>query len=189
VTLSRLMARLLARAIRRSDGCLIVGTAESKQRYWCVNYDGKRRKAHQAAFEFYNGRPPREGLEVCHRCDNTRCIEETHVFEGTHAFNMADRDAKGRNGTLGEASPLAKLTAESVLLIYEQTQNGSDFYDIASRFNVSVVTVTRIAERKTWKHLLCPKELPRIACPERRKLTDRLSIWQPELLHLTPLPA
>lgn len=39
---------------------------------------------------------PLGDLHVCHRCDNPRCIRVEHLFAGTNADNVADRDAKGR---------------------------------------------------------------------------------------------
>jgi hypothetical protein len=125
MSLSALIPSLLARAVRQPNGCLTLATT---RRYVSVNYDGKRRNAHQAIWEHNNGPIP-EGYEVCHNCpggDNTRCIEISHLLCATHAWNMADRDAKGRNGTLGEASPLRKLTADKVLAIFELTQHPHD---------------------------------------------------------------
>lgn len=152
MTLARLITRLLSRSVRQWNGCLVVGL-QSKRRYWSVVYDGKKSAAHRAMWEYHNGPIP-DGMEVCHSCDNTRCIEIKHLVCQTHAWNMADRDAKGRNGTLGEASPLAKLTADRVLAIYEAALHGRDFGQIAGEFLISRATVVRIAQRKTWKHLL-----------------------------------
>jgi hypothetical protein len=42
------------------------------------------------------GRPIRPGYCALHRCDYPPCINEDHLWEGTHAENMADCAAKER---------------------------------------------------------------------------------------------
>jgi hypothetical protein len=39
---------------------------------------------------------PGPGRETLHKCDVTLCIEETHLYAGTHRDNMQDASRKGR---------------------------------------------------------------------------------------------
>src|ERR1035437_4417867 len=74
--------------------------------YGHLNRKGTRQQAaHRAVYETFVGPIP-EGLHICHTCDNPPCCEPSHLFPGTAADNMHDRDRKGRGRTGSSVKPL-----------------------------------------------------------------------------------
>lgn len=59
---------------------------------------GRVALAHRVAWTLAHGEIP-EGVCVLHHCDNPPCVEAGpgHLFLGSQADNVADRDAKGRH--------------------------------------------------------------------------------------------
>lgn len=93
---------------RKPNGCLEWTGCTNEAGYGRLRSSGQKFKAHRLAWMLVNGIIP-DGLNVLHHCDNPPCCETTpsatypdgHLFLGTHADNVADKMAKGRNRTNG----------------------------------------------------------------------------------------
>lgn len=109
--------------------------------------DGTRKTtaAHRFAYETHIGEIP-DGLYVCHRCDNRKCINPAHLFVGTHQDNVNDRESKNRN------NHVRKITDENVAYIHTQKHIQTS-KELADELNISYHTVKDIWCGKTYPHL------------------------------------
>jgi hypothetical protein len=135
-----------------NTGCWLWMGSLNRQGYGHACWGGKRQNASRLAMEMEVGPIP-AGLHACHRCDNPPCVNPAHLFLGTPKENMQDRKRKGRNANQhGENGPRAELAPAEVAEIRNMRLSGHLLREIATTFDVSEATVSRIASRKTWKN-------------------------------------
>lgn len=114
--------------------------------------NGKSRRASRVSYEMEIGPIPK-GLSVCHTCDNPPCVNPAHLFLGTTADNLADRDLKGRGADRrGSSHHLNKLTEDDVENIRANRMNLSG-RELARLFGVSPASISNIIKRKSWRHV------------------------------------
>jgi predicted XRE-type DNA-binding protein len=109
---------------------------------------------HRLIYEECFGEIP-EGMDVCHKCDNTHCINPEHLFLGTHTDNMQDMLKKNRgNKAKGEHNSASKLKEKDVLQIIMLLQKGElSQAEIAKKYKVDKTTINKIKVGENWKHL------------------------------------
>jgi len=142
--------------VDRSGECWLWTDAPSSNGYGYVKVDGKRRRAHRVAWELTNGPIPKgkgyHGTCVLHRCDVRLCVNPAHLFLGTNAENIADRETKGRGWMpryRGADCAWAKITEAQVVEI--RAASGPQTA-ISARFGISQQQVSRIRAGKRWAH-------------------------------------
>lgn len=109
------------------------------------------RYAHRCMWEQSFGPIP-EGICVCHKCDVILCVNPEHLFLGTNAENMADRNAKKRQAH-GERHGRTHLTEDDVKTIRSLAANGTKQVTLQTKFGLSSAQISNIVLRKQWKHV------------------------------------
>ena len=118
--------------------------------------------SHRAAWMITHGEIP-EGLQICHTCDNRKCVNPLHLFLGTPLENSRDMVRKGRASGCykthpekmqGENNFNAKLSPGIVRKIRALYDEGAKPKDIQARLDLDYVHVSlvgHVARRTIWK--------------------------------------
>jgi hypothetical protein len=146
-------AALIAEILSRppTDECIVWTNWLDPDGYARTRNGGRSRQVTRIVLEAV-GRPVPDGECACHTCDNRACVNERHLWAGSHGANIADRDAKRRNA-VGEGHGAAKLSDESIRQIRAARQAGASQQTIANRFGVSQPTISSILRGETWGHV------------------------------------
>ncbi len=137
---------------KKSEGCWTWVGYTDPNGYGRLNIKNAPILAHRISYEIHYGNI-QDGLCVCHKCDNPRCVNPDHLFLGTQADNIADMEQKGRarkRGLRGADSPLAKIGEKDVREIRDTDTSAAK---LGKKFGVSPTTIWDIRHRKSWKHL------------------------------------
>src|SRR3990167_41875 len=145
--------------VKPETKCWVWNGAVAGNGYGQTYKKGKVIYAHRLSYELFFGEVEK-GLFVCHRCDNPPCVNPEHLFLGTNADNVDDRNKKGRTAK-GEHCGLSKLTEKQVTKIRSlyipirgRYHNGKiTKKTLASKFKVSEKNIEKILSNKTWKYV------------------------------------
>jgi hypothetical protein len=91
-------------------------------------------------------------LQLCHTCDNIRCINPLHTFWGTCKDNYEDSRSKHRNAEC-ERNGRSKLTEQQILEILTSHEAGQTCRSLGDYYGVTVKHIEALCRRKYWKHL------------------------------------
>lgn len=120
--------------------------------YGSISIANIPRLAHRVSFLIAHGKINPD-LLVMHSCDNRKCVNPSHLSQGTDLDNIHDAWVKGRLQK-GERNGMAKLSESDVLLIRREYESGkSSMRELAERFSVYVPCIWRIVNKLRWKHL------------------------------------
>lgn len=148
-------------ALNPETGCLEWMGFRNKKGYGMitVRIEDKYRTClvHRLSYTEYVGQIP-EGMFVCHKCDNPRCIKPDHLFIGTNLDNTRDRESKKRR------HGKAKVTMEQVILARKLRKEGREYVEIAKIIGIKPSGVRSVVQGINWKHI---EENPSLSLDEK----------------------
>jgi hypothetical protein len=141
-----LQSRFFSRFIKLDNGCWQWRSHTDKDGYGILYGNNKNIRAHRLSYEIHHG-AIKEGMIICHHCDNPGCVNPDHLFAGTQKDNAQDALNKGRHYT-GEKNGRSKLTKEIVKEILVSDLNGQQ---LADKFGVTRATINRVKRGESWQ--------------------------------------
>jgi hypothetical protein len=104
-------------------------------------------RATRFSYSHYKGEIPR-GMFVCHSCDNPSCVNPDHLWLGTPADNMRDRNLKGRQAKHDRIRPT--ITKEVAYRAQQEMRDGLTQKSAAEKYGISRGMASMVARGLTW---------------------------------------
>jgi len=114
--------------------------------YGRVCLKGDLKGAHQVAWAMKHGRWALG--YVLHKCDNKRCVNPDHLYEGSPSDNMIDKAQRGPLTTQQKLTPDDVREIRRLLFLGCYTQA-----EIAQRFGVTRKAISKINTGMCWNHV------------------------------------
>lgn len=150
-------------SVTKTDGCWLWTRRDGYDGYGCFSLQRKLRYAHHWSYIFTNKLELNKKLYLCHTCDNRKCVNPAHLYEGNNTTNARDMMARGRGkGQFTKDTPTVfkkghitasrKISADLAFNIKKDLLDLRQC-DVIRKYDVSRDTVRAIARGDSWASL------------------------------------
>ena len=101
-------------------------------------YQGKKQRVARISWVLHNGIIP-SGLHVLHRCNNSMCVNPSHLYLGSHRQNMADLKTSDR-----ARNSHTKVTKQQLEAAREQRALGASLATCAQQLGITQKAMSRL---------------------------------------------
>lgn len=115
---------------------------ELRNGYGIFNYECKSYRAHRYAWFLVKGY--HSTLFLCHKCDNRKCVNPNHLYEGTNQDNIRDKVERG------SVPHKQKLPYEVYMKILKDIDKS--VYDLSQEYGYSPHIIRSIRNGKHWSN-------------------------------------
>ncbi|KKM69960.1 hypothetical protein LCGC14_1445580 [marine sediment metagenome] len=142
VALNRITTKI---APPNADGCWEWrGYCNTVTGYGVTVWQGKYWSLHRLIYTLTIGEIPQK-LCILHHCDNRKCVNPQHLYIGTQADNMRDREIRDRGNRSHRFSP------SDIADIRKVYQSNKDLPELSSRYGVGADTILALVMKKTYQ--------------------------------------
>ena len=132
--------------LRQAGECWNWDGYYGNDKYGQFQYNYKLYSVHRFSYIMHYGNIP-DGLLVCHKCDNKRCVNPMHLYLGTHLDNIMDRIE--RDPKSFRAINYSRLTRKESKQMKDLFDIGYNYSEIGRMFKVHNTTAKNIITNKT----------------------------------------
>ena len=130
-----------------NTGCWIWTGSLNNKGYGNFRVGDKVLKAHRFAYEYFV-EPLDYSYEICHNCNNSKCVNPMHLRQDTRKSNMIDKSYAGPNKSqILSVDEVIKIKKELLHPYHGQQKDLAHFYKVTKQ------TINEIKMGRNWSHL------------------------------------